>query len=278
MLHFYIYFLLFSSIQSFTSKSNYYSILGVSKHATIADIKSAYKRLAMIMHPDKSEDPDANAKFILLSQAYHTLKDPKTRMHYDRYGSSGYTGSHGQKRKSQQKQSKTTFNRDQRYKGRTNKEEMRVLYNSKYKNIKLHSVYSLLKTMESNEVWFIHFYESDKCDYCDQFAPIFNTVGDNLFGIAKTGAFLCDDYEDFCNKLLEIPTRAGPRIVFLKPYHWSQNDYRTIEYDDEGVTLKIKIRKFDPPIHIQKNKQIFYNLIIDHNFDKIENLKGRGLD
>ncbi|XVE57020.1 hypothetical protein DITRI_Ditri04bG0058100 [Diplodiscus trichospermus] len=68
---------------------DYYNILKVNRHATDEDLKKAYKRLAMIWHPDKnpsSKRPEAEAKFKLISEAYDVLSDPQKRQIYDLYG------------------------------------------------------------------------------------------------------------------------------------------------------------------------------------------------
>ena len=61
----------------------YYAILGVSSDATPAQIKAAYRDLVRLTHPDRGGDPDA---FILLNQAYETLRDPERREEYDLVG------------------------------------------------------------------------------------------------------------------------------------------------------------------------------------------------
>jgi len=63
--------------------TNYYRILDISENAGIEEIKSAFRRLAMIVHPDKNHG--STAKFILIYQAYSTLCDPEKRKDYDCY-------------------------------------------------------------------------------------------------------------------------------------------------------------------------------------------------
>ncbi|XP_022737851.1 dnaJ homolog subfamily B member 4-like [Durio zibethinus] len=68
---------------------DYYNILKVNRHATDDDLKKAYKRLAMIWHPDKNPSykrPEAEAKFKLISEAYDVLSDQQKRQIYDLYG------------------------------------------------------------------------------------------------------------------------------------------------------------------------------------------------
>ena len=63
-----------------------YTLLGVSRTATEADIKKAYRKLAHKYHPDISKDPQGEAKFKEIAEAYATLKDPEKRAEYDSLG------------------------------------------------------------------------------------------------------------------------------------------------------------------------------------------------
>jgi len=64
-------------------EQNYYEILGVSKDASVDDIKKAYRRLAMRYHPDKNKDPKAEGIFKKLAEAYEVLSDPVKRSQFD---------------------------------------------------------------------------------------------------------------------------------------------------------------------------------------------------
>ena len=71
-------------------KRDYYEVLGVSKTATDAEIKKAYRKLAMKYHPDYNPgDKDAEAKFKEINEANEVLSDPKKRQLYDQYGFAG---------------------------------------------------------------------------------------------------------------------------------------------------------------------------------------------
>jgi len=63
-----------------------YEILGVSKTATEADLKKAYRKLALQFHPDKCKAPGATEAFKAIGKAFSVLSDPKKREQYDQYG------------------------------------------------------------------------------------------------------------------------------------------------------------------------------------------------
>lgn len=78
------------------SNSDYYKTLGVDKGASADEIKKSYRKLAMKYHPDQNKgNPDAEAKFKEISQAYDILKDDQKRAAYDQYGEAAFDGSMG---------------------------------------------------------------------------------------------------------------------------------------------------------------------------------------
>ncbi len=66
---------------------DYYKIMGVARDASQDEIKRAYRKLARKYHPDVSKEPQAEARFKELGEAYEVLKDPEKRVAYDQLGS-----------------------------------------------------------------------------------------------------------------------------------------------------------------------------------------------
>ncbi len=78
------------------AKRDYYEILGVAKGVSEADLKKAYRRVAMKYHPDRNpDDKDAEEKFKEASEAYEVLSDENKRAAYDQYGHAGLEGAGG---------------------------------------------------------------------------------------------------------------------------------------------------------------------------------------
>src|SRR2546430_14187743 len=77
-------------------KQDFYVVLGLSRDASEADVKKAYRKLAMECHPDRNNgDKAAEEKFKLITEAYEVLRDPQKRAGYDRYGHTGARGAGG---------------------------------------------------------------------------------------------------------------------------------------------------------------------------------------
>ncbi|MEO2059262.1 MULTISPECIES: molecular chaperone DnaJ [Mesonia] len=77
-------------------KEDYYDILGISKNASAAEIKKAYRKMAIKYHPDKNpDDTKAEDMFKKSAEAYEVLSDPDKRARYDQMGHAAFDGSGG---------------------------------------------------------------------------------------------------------------------------------------------------------------------------------------
>jgi DnaJ-class molecular chaperone len=70
--------------------NDYYQILGVSKTATEAEIKRAYRKKALEYHPDRNKGKEAGEKFKEVNQAYEVLSDAQKRQTYDQFGAAAF--------------------------------------------------------------------------------------------------------------------------------------------------------------------------------------------
>lgn len=75
-----------------SAAKDYYSILGINKDATEQQIKDAFRSLSKKYHPDISKEPDAEAKFKEVNEAYQVLSDPEKKQQYDMFGSADGNG------------------------------------------------------------------------------------------------------------------------------------------------------------------------------------------
>ncbi|MCL4339062.1 J domain-containing protein [Patescibacteria group bacterium] len=74
---------------------DFYEILGVQKGASEAEIKRAYRKLALEWHPDRNKSAEATEKFKEINKAYEVLSDPKKKEMYDQYGESAFAPGSG---------------------------------------------------------------------------------------------------------------------------------------------------------------------------------------
>src|SRR5579864_1563156 len=73
------------------AKRDYYEVLGVERTAADAEVKSAFRKLAMKYHPDRNPgDKESERKFKEINEAYDVIKDPDKRAAYDRYGHAAF--------------------------------------------------------------------------------------------------------------------------------------------------------------------------------------------
>jgi molecular chaperone DnaJ len=78
------------------AKRDYYDVLGASKGASAEELKKAYRTKAKELHPDRNSDnPNAEAQFKELNEAYEVMKDADKKAAYDRYGHAAFEGGMG---------------------------------------------------------------------------------------------------------------------------------------------------------------------------------------
>ena len=77
------------------TKRDFYEVLGLTKSATAAEIKSAYRKMALKFHPDKNKAPDAEEKFKEINEAYQILSDKQKKATYDQFGHAAFDPASG---------------------------------------------------------------------------------------------------------------------------------------------------------------------------------------
>ncbi len=75
---------------------DYYQILGVTKNSSDAEIKKAYRKLALENHPDRNKSKEADGKFKEATRAYEVLSDPQKKQQYDQFGHAAFAPGAGQ--------------------------------------------------------------------------------------------------------------------------------------------------------------------------------------
>ncbi|XP_074513842.1 dnaJ homolog subfamily C member 10 [Sebastes fasciatus] len=160
---------------------DYYNLLKVSREATTREIRQAFKKLALTMHPDKNPgDASAHEKFLQVNRAYEVLKDADLRKKYDKYGEKGLD-------EQQQGGGYESWNFYRYDFG---------IYDDDLEVITLDSG-EFEAAVNSGEIWFINFY-FPRCSHCHELAPTWREFAKEMDGVIRIGAVNCGDNNHLC--------------------------------------------------------------------------------
>ncbi|KAG7463136.1 dnaJ-like subfamily C member 10 [Solea senegalensis] len=161
---------------------DYYELLGVNREATTREIRQAFKKLALTMHPDKNPgDASAHDRFLKVNRAYEVLKDEDLRKKYDKYGEKGLDEQQGG-----------------RYESWNFYRYDFGIYDDDLEIITLDSG-DFEAAVNSGEIWFINFY-SPRCSHCHQLAPTWRDFAKEMDGVIRIGAVNCGDNNHLCRR------------------------------------------------------------------------------
>ncbi|XP_011169355.1 dnaJ homolog subfamily C member 10 [Solenopsis invicta] len=202
-------------IISLTWGEDYYEILGISRSAGQDEIRKAFKKLAIIHHPDKnSDDSNAHDKFVKLTTAYETLKDNDLRRKYDLYGEAGLDNSH-------KKQTYHSWNYYQNS----------FIYDDDEHVINLGKSDYYESVVDSDSSWFVNFY-SPMCSHCHHLAPTWKEVAKLLDGVVKIAAVNCEYNRQLCQ---QVGIYAYPTLLYFHKNSQHGVHYRG-EKTQEAIT------------------------------------------
>ncbi|XP_028172051.1 dnaJ homolog subfamily C member 10-like [Ostrinia furnacalis] len=218
------------------SEVSYYEVLGVSKQASTQEIRQAYKKLAVKFHPDKNSNIGEEEKFLEITEAYETLKDPQKRRNYDLFGSF------------------SSFTR--RYDHRSESEYNNLFYNGLYHGdpfvdtLTGQTFYSYL-----NEGFhFINFY-SPFCPPCQNLVEHWKKLAEIYKGIVKVGAVNCKYHNSFCYNSMRIA--SYPSLLFYpngrRGNFVHYRGERTLDALDQFLMSYLNTRVHVPIVHRLRN-------------------------
>ncbi|XP_044525666.1 dnaJ homolog subfamily C member 10 [Gracilinanus agilis] len=160
---------------------DFYSLLGVSKEANSREIRQAFKKLALKLHPDKNpNNPNAHEEFLKINRAYEVLKDEDLRKKYDKYGEKGLEDN-------QERGQYESWNY-YRYDFGIYDDDPEIITLDRRE---------FDAAVNSGELWFINFY-SPGCSHCHDLAPTWREFAKEMDGLFRIGAVNCGDDRMLC--------------------------------------------------------------------------------
>ncbi|KAK9752946.1 Thioredoxin [Popillia japonica] len=198
--------------------------MGVSKDASVKDIRRAFKELAIKLHPDKNKgDQDAEDKFVKLVRAYEVLRNPESRKNYDLYGET-------------LEKIKPTY---QSYSYYT---EQFGIYDNDPLVITLSKADYEINVIDDNQAWFINFY-SPHCQHCQNLAAVWRKLAQEMEGVIKVAAVNCEDDLALC---VQLDIDSYPTLLYYeKQAHLFEGEYyrgsRSLEDLEDFVLSKLDV-------------------------------------
>ncbi|XP_068101515.1 dnaJ homolog subfamily C member 10 [Hyperolius riggenbachi] len=163
------------------TEQDYYGLLGVSRASSSREIRQAFKKLALKLHPDKNiNDPDAHDKFLKINRAYEVLKDEDLRKKYDKYGEKGLED----QQQGGRYESWSYYRYD--FGIYDDDPEIVTLDRGEFDG-----------AINSGELWFVNFY-SPRCSHCHDLAPTWREFAKEMDGLLRIGAVNCGDDRMLC--------------------------------------------------------------------------------
>uniref|UniRef100_A0A9L0KME1 DnaJ homolog subfamily C member 10 n=1 Tax=Equus asinus TaxID=9793 RepID=A0A9L0KME1_EQUAS len=160
---------------------DFYSLLGVSKTSSSREIRQAFKKLALKLHPDKNpNNANAHSDFLKINRAYEVLKDEDLRKKYDKYGEKGLSDNQGGGQYESWNYYRYDFG----------------IYDDDPEIITLDRR-EFDAAVNSGELWFVNFY-SPGCSHCHDLAPTWREFAKEVDGLLRIGAVNCGDDRMLC--------------------------------------------------------------------------------
>ncbi|XP_018335053.1 dnaJ homolog subfamily C member 10-like [Agrilus planipennis] len=177
-----------------SDNEDFYKLLNVARDATSKEIRQAFKKLAVKLHPDKNkDDKDAETKFIRITKAYEILKEPESRKKYDLYGDTGEDKKHN-------------------YHSYTYYRDVFGIYDDDPLITTLSRADYELSIIDSSQAWFVNFY-SPHCHHCHELAPTWRKLARNLEGVVRIAAVNCEEDWMICH---ELSIDSYPTLLFYE--------------------------------------------------------------
>lgn len=241
---------------------DYYKILGVSRSATEAEIKKAFKKLSLKYHPDKNKKDPERAKnmFIKVANAYEVLSDPKKKKIYDQYGEEGVkqqtereNAGHGggdfggfggfgnfggfnmggsfedifEHFMGGRRQQRGGQHQRQQHHAHFEQQEDEDDGKNPFENtdVLIIKMDTLKQLYRRKEIWFVLFYKSTDKEL-DSLTELIKNLAEKSYGIFKVAAVNCRTDEEICE---EFDVSKTPIIVYFPESSEEYEVYRGVK-------------------------------------------------